>query len=119
MTEHEYGSAREPRMSPSGQASLALAAVGASVTFGQGHRVSINIGEVDGTATHVRVFWGGSPIYDGVPDAAGQYSISSNYFDGRLTELRVELTYPEGAFSYSRLIHAVPDTAGSYTLRQS
>ena len=65
------------------------------------------------------VIWGGSPIYEGAPDARAQHAIGSNYFDGRLTELRVELTYPEGSFSYARMIHAVPDTAGSYTPRRS
>jgi hypothetical protein len=98
---------------------LALPAVGAAVTFGPGNRVTINIGEVDGTATRVRVFWGGSPIYEGAPDVDSQHAIGGSYFGGRLTELRVELTYPEGTFNYSRMLHAVPDTAGSYTLRRS
>lgn len=119
MNDHGFESAESPRMSPAGPGGLALAAVGAAVTFGGSDRVTINLSEVDGSATRVRVFWGGSSVYEGAADASGQHSIGSNYFDGRLTELRVELTYPEGTFGYTRMIHAVPDTAGSYTLRRS
>lgn len=119
MTDHGFEAAASPRMSPAGPAGLALPAIGASVTFGESHRVSINLGEVDEGATRVRVFWGGSAIYEGAPDAHRRKAIGSNYFHGRLTELRVELTYPEGIFGYTRMIHAVPDTAGSYTLRRS
>ena len=119
MAAHGFEAAEDPRMSPAGPAGLAVPAVGASVTFGDNNRVNINLGEVDDGATRVRVFWGGSPIYEGAPDARGQHDIGSNYFNGRLTELRVELTYPEGTFGYARMIHAVPHTAGSYTLRRS